>query len=62
MKHLKRLALLSLGLLSLGGLSFGAQQVRAQTTISAGFLAMPGGGDHEPEPCPEGVAPAEVVA
>lgn len=60
MKHLKRLALLALGLLSLGGF-FGAQH-KAQVSVSGTFVAMPGGGDYDPEPEVDSVAPVDAVS
>lgn len=50
MRHLKRLVLLSMGLLSLGGLFYSVQHTSAQASVPGSFVAMPGGGDYDPEP------------
>ena len=50
MKQLKQWLVLSLGLLSFALPVHMLQRAGAQVTVSGQLLAMPGGGDWEPEP------------
>ena len=51
MNILKRSALWLFGLLVLAGLGAGLRQAAPTLAAASGtYLAMPGGGDHEPEP------------